>query len=318
MSRIVLVTGMSGAGRTSALKSLEDLGFEAVDNLPATLLGHLIRSGDQVERDVAIGIDCRTRAFDPQKLANQLAERTSAQASHPAPAVPRLRGRDPAPALHRVAPPPPARPRPAGDRRHHPRAPADGAAARARRSGDRHLAAAARPAAPADRRPLRRAGDRPADPVGGLLRLSQRPAARGRSGVRRALPRQSALRRRAAAADRQRPGGARLRRGRSRLRAADGPARRAACCRCCRSTSARARAISRSPSAVPAAATARSWWPSASPQRLRERRLAGDAVASRHAGSQSRRPRGAGAARPSASRRSPPSSRLTIQERRLP
>ena len=81
MSRIVLVTGMSGAGRTSALKSLEDLGFEAVDNLPATLLGHLIRSGDRVERDVAIGIDCRTRAFDPQKLANQLAERTSAQAS---------------------------------------------------------------------------------------------------------------------------------------------------------------------------------------------------------------------------------------------
>ncbi len=82
MSRIVLVTGMSGAGRTTALKNLEDLGFEAVDNLPATLLGHLVRSSDQVERDVAIGIDCRTRAFDPQKLAHQLAERTSAQAPH--------------------------------------------------------------------------------------------------------------------------------------------------------------------------------------------------------------------------------------------
>ena len=37
MSRILLVTGMSGAGRTTALKGLEDLGFEAVDNLPATL-----------------------------------------------------------------------------------------------------------------------------------------------------------------------------------------------------------------------------------------------------------------------------------------
>jgi RNase adapter protein RapZ len=82
MSRIVLVTGMSGAGRTTALKNLEDLGFEAVDNLPATLLGHVVRSSDQVERDVAIGIDCRTRAFDPQKLANQLAGRTSGQASH--------------------------------------------------------------------------------------------------------------------------------------------------------------------------------------------------------------------------------------------
>jgi UPF0042 nucleotide-binding protein len=81
MSRIVLVTGMSGAGRSTALKGLEDLGFEAVDNLPATLLGSLIRSGDRVERDLAIGIDCRTRAFDPQKLCQQLAERRSAQSS---------------------------------------------------------------------------------------------------------------------------------------------------------------------------------------------------------------------------------------------
>ena len=39
MGQIVLVTGMSGAGRTTALKALEDLGFEAVDNLPVTLLG---------------------------------------------------------------------------------------------------------------------------------------------------------------------------------------------------------------------------------------------------------------------------------------
>jgi UPF0042 nucleotide-binding protein len=76
MSRILLVTGMSGAGRTTALKGLEDLGFEAVDNLPATLLGHLIRAGGRLERDVAIGIDCRTRAFDPQQLAKQLAERS--------------------------------------------------------------------------------------------------------------------------------------------------------------------------------------------------------------------------------------------------
>ncbi|MCC2664463.1 MAG: glmZ(sRNA)-inactivating NTPase [Geminicoccaceae bacterium] len=47
MSRIVLVTGMSGAGRTTALKVLEDLGFEAVDNLPATLLANLVRPGDR-------------------------------------------------------------------------------------------------------------------------------------------------------------------------------------------------------------------------------------------------------------------------------
>lgn len=81
MSRIVLVTGMSGAGRTTALKVLEDLGFEAVDNLPATLLGSLIRSDYRLERDLAIGIDCRTRAFDPQRLCQQLAERRGPRGS---------------------------------------------------------------------------------------------------------------------------------------------------------------------------------------------------------------------------------------------
>jgi UPF0042 nucleotide-binding protein len=73
MGQIVLVTGMSGAGRTTALKALEDLGFEAVDNLPVTLLGSLVRPGDRLERDLAIGIDCRTRAFDPSDLISQIA-----------------------------------------------------------------------------------------------------------------------------------------------------------------------------------------------------------------------------------------------------
>jgi UPF0042 nucleotide-binding protein len=73
LGQIVLVTGMSGAGRTTALKALEDLGFEAVDNLPVTLLGNLIRPGDRPERDLAIGIDCRTRAFDPPDLIGQIA-----------------------------------------------------------------------------------------------------------------------------------------------------------------------------------------------------------------------------------------------------
>jgi UPF0042 nucleotide-binding protein len=73
LGQIVLVTGMSGAGRTTALKALEDLGFEAVDNLPVTLLGSLIRPGNRLEGDLAIGIDCRTRAFDPLELIGQIA-----------------------------------------------------------------------------------------------------------------------------------------------------------------------------------------------------------------------------------------------------
>ncbi len=40
--RILLVTGMSGAGKSTALKTLEDMGWEAVDNLPFALLARLL------------------------------------------------------------------------------------------------------------------------------------------------------------------------------------------------------------------------------------------------------------------------------------
>ena len=83
MGQIVLVTGMSGAGRTTALKSLEDLGFEAVDNLPVTLLGSLLRPGDRLDHDLAIGIDCRTRAFSPSDLLKQIAVQRSVVAPDP-------------------------------------------------------------------------------------------------------------------------------------------------------------------------------------------------------------------------------------------
>ncbi|MCF8483049.1 MAG: RNase adapter RapZ [Rhodospirillum sp.] len=62
--RVVLVTGMSGAGRASALRALEDLGYEAVDNLPLYLLDALISSGREEPRPLALGIDTRTRGFD--------------------------------------------------------------------------------------------------------------------------------------------------------------------------------------------------------------------------------------------------------------
>lgn len=63
-ARIVVVTGMSGAGRSSALKALEDMGFETVDNLPLAMLPHLIGTGSRFERGLAIGVDVRTRGFD--------------------------------------------------------------------------------------------------------------------------------------------------------------------------------------------------------------------------------------------------------------
>lgn len=75
-ARVVLVTGLSGAGKTTALQSLEDLGYEAVDNLPLSLLGGLVRPGDMTaeggESNVAVSIDSRTRDFDVEGFEHAL------------------------------------------------------------------------------------------------------------------------------------------------------------------------------------------------------------------------------------------------------
>ena len=59
--RVVLVTGLSGAGKASILRALEDLGYEAVDNPPLTLVEVLV---SRSERPLAIGVDARSRGFD--------------------------------------------------------------------------------------------------------------------------------------------------------------------------------------------------------------------------------------------------------------
>jgi UPF0042 nucleotide-binding protein len=66
--RVVIVTGMSGAGKTLALKALEDQGYEAVDNLPLSLVVSLVRPGDGVTRPLALGVDIRTRDFGVEPL----------------------------------------------------------------------------------------------------------------------------------------------------------------------------------------------------------------------------------------------------------
>jgi UPF0042 nucleotide-binding protein len=71
--RVVLITGLSGAGMTTALKSLEDLGHEAVDNLPLALVSPLIDQKAGPGRPVAISIDSRTRDFSAEALADHLA-----------------------------------------------------------------------------------------------------------------------------------------------------------------------------------------------------------------------------------------------------
>jgi RNase adapter protein RapZ len=74
-TRILLVTGLSGAGKSTALKALEDMGWETVDNLPLVLLNRLLQTqspeGSADDRPLAVGIDGRTRGFD----ANAIVER---------------------------------------------------------------------------------------------------------------------------------------------------------------------------------------------------------------------------------------------------
>lgn len=62
-TRILLVTGMSGAGKTATLKAMEDMGYEAVDNLPLSLLASLVNPAAGTSRPLAIGVDIRTRDF---------------------------------------------------------------------------------------------------------------------------------------------------------------------------------------------------------------------------------------------------------------
>ncbi len=61
--RLLLVTGPSGAGRSTAIHALEDLGFEAIDNLPLSLVPRLI-DGRPHARPMALGLDARNRDFN--------------------------------------------------------------------------------------------------------------------------------------------------------------------------------------------------------------------------------------------------------------
>lgn len=85
--RVLLVTGLLGAGKTTALRVLEDLGWETIDNFPVRLLEQLVaaegeaapgRNGDE-RPPLAIGFDSRTRGFNP----NQVIERVKRLSARP-------------------------------------------------------------------------------------------------------------------------------------------------------------------------------------------------------------------------------------------
>lgn len=75
--RLIIVSGLSGAGKTVALNTLEDLGFYCIDNLPISLLREFVRqvSGStiQIKYEIAIGIDARSPERDIVDLPAQIA-----------------------------------------------------------------------------------------------------------------------------------------------------------------------------------------------------------------------------------------------------
>ncbi len=80
--RLLFVTGMLGAGKTTALRELEDLGWEAIDNFPIRLLARLVGAASTQDEPVeggrphplAVGFDCRTRGFDADGIVLQVAD----------------------------------------------------------------------------------------------------------------------------------------------------------------------------------------------------------------------------------------------------
>lgn len=76
--RLIILSGLSGAGKSIALNSLEDLGFYCIDNLPISLLDEFINqlsdSSSSLGGNLAIGIDARDRSYDFNRVITFIKE----------------------------------------------------------------------------------------------------------------------------------------------------------------------------------------------------------------------------------------------------
>src|SRR5450631_3386586 len=66
--RLIVVSGLSGSGKSVALHMLEDIGFYCIDNIPAALLkpfiAHTVRSAEKLYERTAVGLDARNTAAE--------------------------------------------------------------------------------------------------------------------------------------------------------------------------------------------------------------------------------------------------------------
>ncbi|OJW50307.1 MAG: RNase adaptor protein RapZ [Alphaproteobacteria bacterium 41-28] len=69
---VLLITGMSGSGRSFALKTLEDMGYETIDNLPLSFLEPVALARHEDSRPLAISVDVRTRDFSSNQFLQQM------------------------------------------------------------------------------------------------------------------------------------------------------------------------------------------------------------------------------------------------------
>ena len=68
MTGPLFVTGLSGAGMSSAMSALEDLGYDIFDNFPLSLVDALVGDPAASGKPIAIGVDTRSRAFNPSAI----------------------------------------------------------------------------------------------------------------------------------------------------------------------------------------------------------------------------------------------------------
>jgi UPF0042 nucleotide-binding protein len=75
--RVVLVSGLSGAGKASILRALEDIGYEAIDNPPLTFIEEMVARAEPHAKGsggprIAVGVDARSRGFQAEEVLSTL------------------------------------------------------------------------------------------------------------------------------------------------------------------------------------------------------------------------------------------------------